>query len=253
MKIKYAVILAMVMGSVSAFAIPALQVDIGGGTYDSGTETTVAASDSFDLFALLIPDDAARNVKNPLSGTYRVSAALFSDLGDIDELPLPTLGSFVFNGTEYDVAADMAWGTPPVEDPGKDLQTHGVFETYFKEFNVAFSGAPQCLPYNVQEQIGDPSAFPGSQMYYRSFGVDVSSLADHYGLHFDLYQVVTRTDSYGNTKTDRTTFAPFSHDAESGTGRTPPPPDRVPDGGSTLALLGLALAGMGSFVRRPRG
>jgi hypothetical protein len=64
---------AIVLGAMSSYAIPALQLDIGGGSYVGGAdESTIANSDSFKLYALLIPDS-----DNPLAGTYRISAALY--------------------------------------------------------------------------------------------------------------------------------------------------------------------------------
>jgi hypothetical protein len=122
----------------------------------------------------------------------------------------------------------MFWGRPPLQNDSfakpKDLQKHGFYETYYLEFQVSFALAPQCGNYNVQSEVGDPSTFMGSGLYYQSFDVDVSDLAAGYGFHFDLYQVV---DSQA------TTFAPFSHDAQSGSIRQGLV-QSVPDGGQGL-------------------
>jgi hypothetical protein len=94
------------------------------------------------------------------------------------------------------------------------------------------------LNYNVQDQeYMDPSDRIGAARYdalYNAFNVDISGLAAGYSLHFDLY----------DRDLKRSVFAPFSHDAQSGS--TVP----VPDGGTTVALLGGAICALGAFRRR---
>src|SRR5437773_1816853 len=48
-----------------AMAIPLLQLDIGGGVYDTTTETTVATSSSFTLYAYLTPKTGSAQSTGP--------------------------------------------------------------------------------------------------------------------------------------------------------------------------------------------
>src|SRR3990172_2226230 len=57
--------------AVNVQAIPTLQLDIGGGSYDSSTDTIVSANSSFTIYAYLIT-----NSHNSLGDTYYISAAL---------------------------------------------------------------------------------------------------------------------------------------------------------------------------------
>ena len=123
-----------VLVSGTAFAIPALQLDILHGVYDSSTETVIAQSDPFTLYAYLKPTSGA-----PLSDRYYISAALVPKTGPA---PFTSGGSFTFNGTTVRVTQDMVYGIPPLEsnplmDPG-DLAKHGIFLTYFTEFSFKF-------------------------------------------------------------------------------------------------------------------
>lgn len=251
---RIALVAGLLLGAVPAMAVPTLQLDIGGGTYVGGsTESTVANSDTFDVYALLNPTG-----ESTLSGMYRISAALYPKVAY--STPPPSMGNFTFNGTTYNVAADMAWGRPPealMADTtlvGTEIPPHEIFDTYFIEFNVVFDANQQCLPYNVQDNPGDPIPAPGSGFYYQGFAVDVSGMDPGYGIHFDLYQVAAGLAGNNGSRvrgdpvsaTDLVEFAPFSHDAESTT-------TRVPDGASTVTLLGLALTGIAIMARRLNG
>lgn len=262
MKVVVAVAAGLVGLSVSAFATPNLQLDIVGGTYMADTQTTVANSDQFVLEALLLPEENLT-----LSSLYRVSAALYPM--QEQSSPAPDFGTFSFAGTSYDVTGDMVYGVPPAAllpdttEVGGTLAPHGIFPTYFTEFDVIFSSSLQCAEYNVQSDAGDVASHPGSGMYYQSFLVDVGGMQNGYGIHFDLYRVHEDTlTSGGNGKKSTVTYvtsidsnekAPFSHDAESGTEHPRKTPVPVPDSGSTVALLGVALAGLGVMRRVLRG
>ncbi len=227
--------LAVVVGG-TAHATPTLQLDILGGAYDWSTQTIVAQSDPFTLYAFLNPTLSA-----PLSDTYYISAALVPKTGPA---PLTNGGSFVFNGTTVNVTQDMMYGIPPLEanlskDKG-DLAKHGIFLTYFKEFHFTFNPASRATLYNTQVQPGiGPTANSSGSMYYNAFAVDTTGLAPGYAIHFDLYNEYARCG--GDIDIDK--FAPFSHDAQSGTPGTP-----VPEAGA-LFLFGTGLVGLVAYRR----
>lgn len=234
-----AAVLALVFGPAgvrTASAVPTLQLDIGGGVYDTTTETIVATTDPFTLYALLVPD-----ADNTLGDTYYVSAAITPAVASPADL-----GSFVFNGTTINVTSDMIYGTPPIEiyggdqhqDPG-DLPGHGIYETYFVEFEFQFDPANNADIYNSQDNPGGLDLLSDGGLYYQAFSVDTSGLADGYVVHFDLYNTLLAMRS--TTDLDvRNNFAPFSHDAES---------RKVPEPASLL-LMGVGLIGTAALVRR---
>ncbi len=223
--------------AVNVQAIPTLQLDIGGGTYNFTTETIISPGEVFTLYAFLIP-----NSRNSLSDTYYISAAVSPTV----EQPGDNLGSFSFNGDVIDVTAEMTYGVAPLEniitlqgwDKG-DLPKHSIFPTYFSEFGFQFSGS-QISQYNTADRAESGGAIPstGTGMYYAAFTVDTSNLDSDYVIHFDLYN----TKILGSDN-DITQFAPFSHDAESCHDCTP-----VPEA-STVLLLGAGFAGLWMFKR----
>jgi len=222
----------------TAFAIPALQLDIKGGTYDLSTETIIAQNDPFMLYALLKPTSGA-----PLTDTYYISAALVPKTGPD---PLPGGGSFTFAGTTIDVTKDMVYGVPPLEtnlsyDHG-DLAKHGIFLTYFAEFSFQFNASNRATVYNTQDTPGaGPTPNPFGGMYFQAFSVDTTGLAPGYAIHFDLYNEELHRLCGGGTDIDIDKFAPFSHDAQS-------PPTRVPESGALL-LFGTGLIGLVGYRR----
>lgn len=236
-KALWAISLVLVWAG-AGLACPSLQLDIAGGTYsktgDGQTdETIVAPADTFTLYAFLIP-----NAWNNLSDTYYISAAVVpkTESGD-------NLGSFVFDKMTVKVTTDMTYGIPPIEtavtqlkDPG-DLPAHGIYYTYFKEFDFKFDSNAEISPYNTQDRAINGGSIPtnGTGMYYVAFQVDVSGLEPGYIIHFDLYNTKIKC----NGDVDVSWFAPFSHDVES----------RVPEP-SSFFLLGIGFAVLGLAARR---
>ena len=224
----------------SAVAIPNLQLDISGGGYDTTTDTIVARSNVFTLYALL-----EASCRTSLNETYYISAALTPKTRTTAQA-----GSFSFNGQTVHATTDMVYGVPPLEsnlsfDAG-DLSKHDVYETYFTEFSFMFDPTLKTAAYNTERRAMSGAAMPtsGSGVYLQAFAVDLSSLADGYGIHFDLYTESARSKRC-ITDIDVDEFAPFSHDAE-GTRQEPAP---VPEPG-TMMLLGAGFLGLAIYGKR---
>ena len=233
MKKSYSILTAVLaatalFGTPYAYAYNTLQLDIEGGTYDPVTQTIVASGSTFTLYSLLEPDqDTGTDL------VYYISAAITPKLATQADL-----GSFTFNGVVIDVTDDMFFGTPPIADVDHDLQSHGIFETYYSEFAFQFDETQQVLPYNTAETPGTTLVNNGTGAYWKAFTIDVSELNGPYVIHFDLY---THGATNGS-KTGITEFAPFSHDAQSAP---------VPEPATTL-LIGMGVAGLAGVARRKK-
>jgi hypothetical protein len=200
-------------------ALPTLQLDISDGVYGGGPdgETILATSNEFTLYALL-------GEASLLNKDFTISASVYPLLGT------PTnLGSFAFNGTTYDVTDDMIYGTP------SGLPTHGAFPTYYLTETFQFTSGNTVGAYNTQDFPGGFDAnYPGTDLYFAAFDVDVSGLAPGYYIHFDLF---------GTDLAGKFIKAPFSHDAQSNGAAPVPEP-------STMLLLGLGLVGVAGLSRK---
>ena len=236
-------------------AVPLLQLDIVGGSYDMGSETIVSGEDSFVLAALLTPNGTVVNEDGTiedadpridwLSLPYYISIAVTPQTGtDM------TLGTVDFDGDTINVTGDMVYGRPPLDSllANKDLPPHDIFDTYFTETEGFFFDASEVVPtYNTQDRAIDGFMTAESGFsYYLTFSVDVANLDPEYGVHFDLYNltsdiIIINGGGNENTK-DIKVFAPFSHDA--GTRRVPEP--------GTLVLLGMGMLGLAAFRRKLR-
>ena len=231
-------------GAPVAQAVPALQLDIAGGFYDTTTQTILTSSNSFTLYALL----DTTNHRVSASDTYYISVALTP----MTATP-GNLGSFTVNGTNVNVTSGMTYGVPPIElsgaadfDPG-DLAPHEIYPTYFREFAFTFNPLNRAGIYNTATTPGGITAnIGGAGLLYAAFTVDRSLLSSPYQLHFDLYNEVihNRTNRQGvvlSTDIDINKFAPFSHDAGTTTRGVPEP--------SAALLLGIGLVGFGVWQR----
>jgi hypothetical protein len=171
------------------------------------------------------------------------------------------LGSFTFSSTTVDVTAGMVYGTPPLEtsttqlhDP-KDLATHSIFETFFKEFTFTFDSTHETSSqFDAQAtayQGVSPESVSGTGAFWAKFAVDVSNLNSVASIHFDLY----KTEVLESGDIDVSQFAPFSHDAQSGPGGSTststggPDVPGVPEP-NNLSLLGLGLIASIFVLRR---
>lgn len=241
----FLVALAMLSLSSRAEAVPVLQLDIIGGHYDEATETIVSDGPNFTLVALLTlgPHESFNALE-----TYFISAAISPQVGPTAS----TIGNYTWNGTNYRVTEDMTYGTPPLEgihgnatrDPG-DLAYHGTYPTFFNEFAFNFWGSQTATTYNSQDNPGGLTPASAGSTYFQTFSV-TTALAGTYQLHFDLYDTYMR--SCGRNRTcvadeDIDHFAPFSHDAQSGSPGEQPPTESVPEPGTLIFFAtGLAMA-----------
>ena len=208
------------------WAVPSLQLDIDGGTYDSSSQTVIAPSNPFKLYALLDPATISS------AGTFYLSAAI------VPKTTVGSFGSFTVNGVTYS-SANMQYGNPPslAIHNSDELASHGIYDTYYAEIAFTFSSGTTAVEYNSQDDPGGLVA--GGSLLFEDFDIDISGLLANYTVHFDLYNV--KLDNKGNVEVDQ--FAPFSHDAQGGS-------RQVPEGASTVLLLGLSLVGLEGFRRR---
>jgi len=255
------VLLLAVVGNLQA--VPDLQLGIPGATYDAtfGVESSISSSPVFDLVALL---KVAGNVNTPApSKDFYLSIALDGPSAPSIGSTPSAFGSFTLDGVgPFDNSSPWTYGRP-FPSPDDQLQTHGIFDTWYMllgpfHFDTAkkanwgdLSGADAN---NVQLDADGPLT-PSSTgaLYYETWAFNTTSLLDNVDLHFDLFaaEEVTKHDVTTLTITD---FAPFSHDAQSGSssssgsgsgsGSSGSGGSSVPDGSATLLLLGIACAGI---------
>lgn len=219
----------------AALAVPFLQLDISGGTYVGPPEETVfAQTGEFTLYALI--DTSKKYWPAPAQGwTYRVAASLVPPIQPEPPTP-PDLGSFTFNGTTINVAGDMTYGTPPLETmlDALDLPSHGVFETYYMEFDFTPNASQNVASYDSMDNPGGIDLASTGDLIYEAFSVNTNGLTTGYRIHFDLYAISGLPDS-----PELKQFAPFSHDAES----------MVPEPGTVVLLAAGGLIGLAGGLR----
>ncbi len=247
-RILYGLFAAMFFVASAAQATPMLQLDIGGGTYDTDHEDVVASDPVFNLYAYGKTADGSGPAVD-LSQTHYLSVAITpkSTIGT-------NFGSFSINGSSYS-SGDLTYGNPPIEDfadlsghDGGDLSPHGIFDTLFLELAFNWDPTQTRADVNVADDPGTALA-AGDDLYWEEFAVDVSGLLAGFGVHFDLYTQALK-DCAKNlpdacVDVDVDDFAPFSHDASSGGGH------ELPEPGLPMVLMG-ALLGLGVARAVPR-
>jgi hypothetical protein len=231
---------ALVLAAVGmSSAYPLLQLDIVGGTYDAGTQTVMSNSNDFNLCAML----DRYNPKFTGYDNFTISMAVTPGVNSPSDL-----GSVIFNGEEITITDEMTFGIPPIDayvgNKDDELQKHGIFPTYFKEFQFNFDPSKTTAIYNAETQTGvNPTTIAGSDLAYSLFNVKTAGLADGYEVHFDLYK--TYQDLDGDVGVSD--FAPFSHDAQSSSPTSVPEPSSV-----SMMLLGFTMLGGFAFFRRKK-
>lgn len=241
-----AIVLAM---SLPCSAIPLLQLDILGGSYDSVNEDVFTNADTFTLRAYL---DMS---KTPSLNDYYLSVALTPQAA---VSPAPSLGSFeISSGTTsqtIDVAGDMVWGTPPLSSlVVKDLPTHSIFDTYYQEFKFDFISTQLRNTVNVEDDPGTAITAPTGKdtgLAYIEFNIDATlfNAPVGTGLHFDLYDIALKK---GDLEVGE--IAPFSHDAQYVALSPPPRPGPLPtapEPGTLVIFFGLASCVIPGWRRR---
>ncbi len=218
-----------------AKAVPTLQLDIIGGTYDAATQMIVTNSSTFTLLALATA--GSRSEADILADTFFVSMALAPAM---DEGPF-NAGTFSVNGNTVQATdTGLVYGTPPTEDANPDLGSHGHYPTYFHEVAFQFDANDTTTTYNSENDTGGV-AFDenGYGTFFYKLEMNVGGLVGK-TLHFDLYDTALKNN--GTNSID--SFAPFSHDAEyiPGLTCTDCGEDPVPAPASTpIFLLAVAL------------
>jgi hypothetical protein len=228
--------------AIQAPAVPILQLYIEGATYDTASETWVADFSSGDTLRLwTIGNVAGSGGKGTIFDVNLAIAYAISDTPTISIVQSTTGGYMGFTDPSLANAATFSQmvtdGSIPLMGDGTPLSSHGVYgaSTAWSEYSLGdFSRTDAMGGDFINALPSPPSGGYDINVYNITItGTDI--------VHFDLYDHTEAVNRGLGSTNSSYWFAPYSHDAE-GNG--------VPDGGSTLALLGIALVGAGVAVRK---
>jgi len=193
----------------TAAAVPVLQLDIIGGTYDPITETAVSTENPASIVALGTPG-SNWSAPDILAETFYLSVALYDGEGGVTAEEATGLALQV-NDVSYS-ASDLFYGVPPsMATQPPLLGRQDVFPTSYFEIPFMFDTATQTATYDMADATGAVALYEGGTgSFYRVFDVSYSGVAQGINLHFDLFSV----DYLDAGEIVRGIFAPFSHDAE---------------------------------------
>lgn len=240
-------ILTMLMLPLSkAEAVPALQLDIIGGTYDQVTESIIENASAATIVALGTPSGNYSEA-DLLSSTHFLSVAALKENGDGVSLADLAGALIDINGVTF-TDQDFWVGTPPPGSSGRTLGGHGVYDTAFTEFMFTFAARSTTSTYNSEDAAGASTLYDGGTgSFFKAANVSISQLAAGINLHFDLY-TTKEPNGGGGPVVDK--FAPFSHDAE--LRLTSSPATEIPEPGSTIVFAFALLIIAVSRIRSPR-
>ncbi len=243
----------------SAHALPALQLYVEGGVYNTATETwEVKFSEAGKIRLWTIgavgANGTIRDVRLSLaypdsrSPTFVLTPSTTGGLGGFADPSTPATPTWIQTQTNGTIAPKLGPlttpGVPTSTPTGGDLPSHGIFtaavdwqEFYLGHFNRTDSPLADFI-------TAFPSVDTSKTGQINVYEVSQSGLRPDDFVHFDLY------DSIQSRNKTRAVFAPFSHDAAAGVNGGDP--GTVIPEPATMALLGTGLLGLSALGRRRR-
>lgn len=265
---KYLLVLlslvALLIISTPAQAVPKLQIYIPGSYYDMESETWIINSYDYQLWvigssevikdvkiAFAVPEGENGSVKvdwvDPLSLGFTMSEADGLDYSENQE-------SYTERGYIDDVYlyGDASEGEYPLDGNGKEIAGHGVFPTDFYEYYIGDFGLDETVynfspPDNFSGDIWEELLYINTLADLENLGLDSAAgevkIFDISAKGYTWVDIVAY-DHYAKTK-DKVSyvFSPFSHDGASG-GTMPEP--------ATILLFGFGLLGLAGVSRRKK-